>query len=264
MKRSVILRCLILTLSVITFNLWTFPIRAAEGNSGDDLGVGVSINAEHKLAKALKLELDVETRTQDGLNHLERWSFGLGLDYKLVKGIKADVGYVLIERYRLSERTKQGNVISGYWAPRHRWYVGVFELLEWHRWKISLRERYQLTHSPLQYVPKYVGTHCDCTDDWYGMRLTDEKKGGSQEHLLRSRLSVSYNIPHCKLTPSLSVEMLNDLAHSFDIDQLRYSLVFDYSLSKRKSLTLEWRYKDREDNDEADGHLIGLGYKFTF
>lgn len=230
----------------------------------DDTGFGISVSADHKLAKGVKLQLEAEVRSQDGLGMFERWAFDVGLNYRLLSWLKADAGYAIMDRYHPSEQSSKGNCISGYWAPRHRWYASLSAQQEWGRLKVSLRERYQLTHSPLQYVPKYLGTHCDCAVDHYGQRLTDEVKGGQQDHMLRSRLQASYNIRHCPFTPEASIEVINDVANGFDVDQIRYSIGVDYSISKRRSLSLQWRYKDRADLEEANGHLFTLGYNFTF
>ena len=248
-------------LSVI-LSLFVFVSHAQDS----DLGAGLSVKAEHKLAKGLRIEAEAEVRTQDGLQSLERWGLDVGLTYKPDLSIlKFDMGYSLMDRYHLSEVTGKGNVISGYWGPRHRYYAGLVVQPDLgKRWKVSLRERVQITHTPLLYVPKYLGTHCECVQDHYGTRLTDEAKGGDQDILLRSRLQAAYNIRHCKFTPVVSIEMLNDLVSGFAIDQMRYSIGVDYSIDKRKSLALEWRYKDRTDNDESNGHLITLGYNFSF
>lgn len=229
----------------------------------DDLGVGLAVSAEHKLARGLKLQLEAEVRTQDQAQSLERWALDMGLCYRLASSLKADAGYVLMDRYHLSEVTNRGNILNGYWAPRHRWYGGVSWQYQWHRLKLSWRERYQLTHSPLQYVPKYVGPTAG-RPDHVGMRLTDEVKAGDQEHILRSRLQASYNIRHCSLTPIVSVELLSDLAQGMAVDQLRYSLGIGYAISKHRTLSLDWRYKDRADGDEANGHLFTLSYAFDF
>lgn len=232
--------------------------------AADDFGYGLSVSAEHKLAKGLKLQAEAEVRTQSQFSSLERWAFDLGLDYKLASWLKTDVGYVLMDRYHLSKVTSKGNVISGHWAPRHRWYAGLSFQHEIGRLKFSLRERYQLTHSPLQYVPKYSTDPSFGIGRPFGQRLTDEVEAGDQDHILRSRLQLSYNIRHCRFTPVASVELLNDLANGFTVDQLRYSFGIDYSFNKRTSLNLVWRYKDRADNDEANGHLFTLGYNFQF
>lgn len=217
-------------------------------------GYGLSAGAERKLAKGLKLEAEAEVRTQNGFGSLERWAVDVGLNYKLIFGLKADLGYCLMDRYHRGDVTSKGNLLSGYWAPRHRWYVGLTEQQEWGRWKVSLRERYQLTHSPLQYVPKYTPA---------GVRMTDDVKAGNREHVLRSRLQASYNIRHCKFDPSASIEIINDLQQG-GIDQMRYTFGVDYSQDKRTTWSLQLRYKDRDDADESDGWLFTLGYNYSF
>lgn len=243
-------------LALLILSLWS---GSAVRLIAQDFGLGVS--ADHKLAKGLKLQLEAEVRTQDCVQSLERWAFDVGLSYRLASSLKADAGYVIMDRYHLSEVTGKGNILSGYWAPRHRWYAGMSYQYEWRRFKFSWRERYQLTHSPLQYVPKRVGPDAG-RPDLVGTRLTDAVKAGDQEHLLRSRLQAAYNIRHCRLTPVLGVELLSDAAHGLSVDQLRYSLALDYALSKHHGLSLEWRYKDRADSDEANGHLLTLTYSF--
>lgn len=251
------------TLLLVMLLMAVSPVAMAADH---DLGTGLSVSAEHKLAKGLKVEAEAEVRTQDGLNSLERWSLDVGLTYKPQSSwLRMGIGYALMDRYHLSEVTGKGNLVNGYWGPRHRFYAGVTVLPDLgKRWKVSLRERIQLTHTPLQYVPKYNGTHCDCEHDHYGTRLTDEEAGGDQDILLRSRLQVGYNIRHCKFSPVVSVEFLNDLTSGFDLDQIRLGAGVDYSIDKRRSLSLEWRYKDRTDSDESNGHLFILGYNFSF
>lgn len=221
---------------------------------GEEMGYGLSASGEKKLAKGLKLEAEAEVRSQEGFSQLERWAMDLSLNYKIATGWKADLGYCLMDRYHLGETTGKGNLLSGYWAPRHRWYVSLVEQLETGRWKFSLRERYQLTHSPLQYVPKYTPE---------GVRMTDEVKAGDQEHIMRCRLQAAYNIRHCKFDPTCSIEALYDLKNG-GVDQLRYSVGVDYSLSKQTTWSLDLRYKDRDDSDESNGWLLTVGYHYSF
>lgn len=236
---------------------------------GEDLGVGLGAGLEYKLAKGLKLNAEAEVRTQDNMQAMERWALDLGLSYRWLKHLKSEVGYCLMDRYHLSGTTGKGNLLNGYWTPRHRLYAGLAEQQEWGRWKVSLRERYQFTATPKRNVPKFVGVHgCPdetyCVTDHYGERLSDEIKGGDSDHLLRQRLQVQYNIRHCKFDPFASVEMINDLGHSFSIDQMRYTLGIDYTLSKHAVWSLQCRYKDRADSDESNGWLLTLGYNYTF
>lgn len=222
---------------------------------GDDMGYGVSVGTEKKIVKGLKLSAEAEVRTQNTFADFERWALDLGLSYRLASWLKSDVGYSFINRYHTSEVTSKGNTIHGYWGPRHRYYGGLTGQFEVGRWRLSLRERYQYTYSPLQYVPKYRAD---------GKRLTDEADGPDHDHVLRSRLSASYNIRHSKFEPSASIELLSDLSSALSTDQIRFTLGMDYKLSKKSTLGLQWRYKDRADQDESNGHLVTLGYSFSF
>lgn len=221
---------------------------------GDDMGYGVSVSADRKIVKGLKVSGEAELRSQNQVADFERWTVGLGVDYKMLSWLKVDAGYSFINRYHTSVMTSKGNALNGYWGPRHRWYGGVACAYETKRWKVSLRERYQYTYSPMQYVPKYG-------DD--GKRLTDEEEGGS-DHVLRSRLQAAYNIRHSKFSPFASIELINDLTAGFAVDQIRYTIGTDYKLNKVSSLSIQWRYKDRSDNDESNGHLFTVGYNYSF
>lgn len=239
---------------------------AADGE-GADQGFGLSVGTEVKLTKGVKLQAEAEVRTQDAFSALERWTLDVGLDWKISKRFKYDVGYQLMDRYHLHEDKTAGEkydnhpyTVSGYWGPRHRLYTGITGGYTVGRWRLSLRERYQYTHTPLQYVPRYWVNK----DGNPGKRRTDAVKEQSDEHLLRSRVQASYNIKHSKFEPFASIEMLNDMGHHFGIDQMRYTLGTDYKLDKKQVLTLQWRYKDRTDSDEAGGHLITLGYQYSF
>jgi len=240
-----------LLLSIVSLVLLATSAMA----QSDDMGYGLSVGTEKKIVKGLKFSAEAEARSQNGLSDLERWSIDLSLSYKLTPWLKSDVGYAFINRYHTSEVTSKGNTINGFWGPRHRYYAGLTGSMDLGRWKLSLRERYQLTHSPLQYVPKYRAD---------GKRLTDEVEGDDQDHTLRSRLAASYNIKHSKFEPFASIELLNNLTSGFAIDQVRYTVGTDYKLNKHSALTLQWRYKDRAGDDEGGGHLVTLGYNISF
>lgn len=220
-----------------------------------DLGYGLSVDAEKKLAKGLKAEAEVEVRTQNAMADLERWAFSLGLSYRLAPWLKTDAGYTFIDRYHTSYLTGKGNTVSGDWSPRHRGYLGLTGQYETKRWKWSLRERYQYTCSPLQYVPKHRPD---------GKRLTDEEEPTDHDHVLRSRLRVSYNIRHSKFQPYASVELISDLTKALATDQTRLVLGTDYKLDKKTSLSVQWQYKDRTGSDDNNGHLITVGYNHSF
>ena len=39
---------------------------------------------------------------------------------------------------------------------------------------------------------------------------------------------------------------------------------YDYKINKTNKLTVFYRYTTEDDDDEVNGHLVGLGYKVDF
>lgn len=240
---------------LLFFLLVSLPSVVAQTPDSDETeaSYGLSASVDHKLAKGLHLEGEAELRMLSGFSDMERWALSLGIDYKLLSWLKADAGYAFINRYKTSKVTNAGNVRNGFWSPRHRWYGSLSGSYDIGRWSWSLRERYQYTYAPLQYVPKYTPA---------GKRLTDEAEAGTHEHLLRSRLAVSYNIRHSKFEPEASIEFHNDLSRGFSLDEIRYVCSLDYKLSKVQTFSLTFRYTDNRDDDDATVLLVGYSYKF--
>ena len=219
----------------------------------DNVGIGFVAGIDKKVVRGLHVRAEAEMRTQDVLSHQERWSIDVSANYRIRPWLRVNAGYNFFDRYKLSRVTERGNTVEDYWSPRHRWYGAVTGQYSVGRWKFGLRERYQYTYSPLQYVPKYRSD---------GVRLTDEAAEGNHEHLLRSRLSAQYNIRHCALTPGVFVELLSDLSEQFNEDQMRYGVTLDYSIDKHHALALQWRYEDHHSG--VNESLFFIGYNFSF
>jgi len=240
-----------LLLLLLTVLLWS-PLLA-EDDGDTDACYGVSASVDRKLAKGLHVEAETEVRLQNAGSGMERWTLGLGMDYKLASWLKVDGGYEFLNRYKPERTTAGGNRVNGYWSPRHRWYAGLTGAWAVGRWSLSLRERYQGTHAPLQYVPKYRPD---------GFRLTDEAEEDETEHLLRSRLQAKYNIRHCKFSPSASIELHQDMSSGMHLDEVRYVVGGDYKLTKTQTLNLHCRYEERMGKSDGVVVLVGYGYAF--
>lgn len=194
-----------------------------------------------------------EYRTNDGMSATERWTASAGLDYKLCKWLKLSADYKLIYRHIDSRTTKKGNIVSDYWSVRHRAGLSLTGSYRLNRLTLSLRERYQYTYRGEQSVAKWDG------DD--GTAKSDEIIESKSKHVLRSRLKVEYNIRKSHFTPFASCEFYNSLS-DFTHDKVRYTIGTDYKINKKHSLNAFYRYVDTSDDDESDGHVIGIGYKF--
>lgn len=219
----------------------------------DDWGVWTTVTVEKKLTKKWSVNAEGEYRTRDGVSATERWSGAIGTDYKFFKWLKADIGYTYIHSRQPGETTKKGNIIPGHWLPRHRFNASITGSIEWNRFKFSLRERWQYTYRPQQYVEKYD------KDD--GTRKNDELVKAKAEHMVRSRLQIEYDIAKCDFTPYVSCELYHN---SYGIDKTRWTAGTEYKINKKHSVEAYYRYQDKADDDESNGHVIGVGYKFKF
>ena len=220
----------------------------------DDFGVWTSLSAKKKLAKGVNLSAEAEYRTRDGLKNSERWAGNIGVDVRLLPWLKADAGYTYIYQNNPTETTKKGNIVPSYWYSRHRVTASLTGSVKWNRLEFSLRERWQYTYRPEKTVPKF--------DDDGVTPKDDEVVKGKGKNVLRSRLQVEYNIAKkCPFTPFASCE----LYHSGDgLDKTRWTVGTEYKISKKHTVEVYYRYQNRADEDEADNHVLGLGYTFKF
>lgn len=267
-----------------------------------DFGVWTSIEASTKLNKQLELSLEGEYRTQDMSSQSERIATGISLSYKnkKVPFLKADVGYSVMSMYGLGETTikyeknddgsyeqdengnfipKHKNVDAPYWYTRHRGTASLTGSVKWGRFKFSLRERYQFTHRMRSYCDRerwyYNPFHVMFPDDIPEYELDDDPesedysymtdtKSAKNDHKLRSRLAVSYDIKKCPFEPFIEVEVYNQLDNAFAYDKIRYTIGTEYKINKEHKLTLYYRCQDYADTDEVVNHVLGIGYAFEF
>lgn len=205
------------------------------------------------MAKGLSGYAEGEYRTADELDATERWAASAGLNYKLWNWLKMSAGYTYIHRHVESRTTKKGNIVSDYWQPRHRVSFALTGSYSWNRFTFSLRERYQYTYNTAQTVAKWDG------DD--GSAKSDEVIEAKGKHVLRSRLKAEYNIRKSGFTPFATIELYNSL-NGFTYEKTRWTLGTDYKFNKRHSISAFYRYIDRSDDDDANSHVIGIGYSF--
>ena len=257
---------------LLPFYLFTFLPLCASAQS-DDFGLDFSLEAQKKLSKSWSASLEGELRTRNNTKTVDRWSLGLGLDYKVAKWLKASAGYTFL--YDHNQRTSyfdatDDEVLDGdaevgdakkyadYWGPRHRFNVSLtFDKKLIGDFRFSLRERWQYTYRPEQTVDQ----RWDCLNNTYDGK--QKVYGGTGKNVLRSRLQVEYDKKGLALTPYANVELFN----AWSLQKIRYQAGLDWKLSKQHSLGFFYRYQHvRSDDDdfEPNIHMIGLGYKFKF
>ena len=120
------------------------------------------------------------------------------------------------------------------------------------RVELSLRERYRYTYRPTKTTTRY---------DFDNQYWEDTQVKSKSQHILRSRFKVEWDIPKCKVDPWASVEVFNNRM----LDKVRYSAGADYSLLKKHTFGVYYRYQRVYNDDEEDNaHYIGVSYKFKF
>lgn len=94
-----------------------------------------------------------------------------------------------------------------------------------------------------------------------GSMKADELIEASHKHVLRSRLKAEYNIRKSGFIPFASCELYNSLS-GFAYEKTRWTVGTDYKFNKRHSVSVFYRYIDQSDDDDTNGHVIGVGYSF--
>lgn len=254
-------------IKLFIFSLFVSASAIAQSEGGLILGGEV----EKKINKQWSLGFETDFRTRNNFKTVDRWSLGVGVDYKLNKWLKADAGYSLLD-YNIREKvehytTEKGNAKihwrPSYWGIKHRFHVsltGSHKLTN--GLKFSLRERWQYTYRPEKAVTRWTFREDVSNQD---MRLDDDYvRTGKGKNQLRSRLQVELDKKRALFTPFASLELYN----SWAIEKIRYSIGTDIRLNKQHSLSVYYRFQDMKNVDEEDYdpdmHFLGLGYKFKF
>lgn len=246
------------------------PLSYSSAQS-DDFGLDFSVEAEKKIDKQWSVSLEGELRRRDDAKTNDRWSIGLGVDYKIAKWVKASAGYSLLyDNTKRISYSDQEDVDDGdfdevgmpkkcaqYWAPRHRFNVSLtFDKKLFGDFRFSLRERWQYTWRP----EHTVSERWSYLDEAYDGKV--KTYGGSGKNVLRSRLQVEYDRKGLSLTPYANVEFWN----AWKLQKTRYTVGLDWKLSKQHAVGAFYYYQKVNDDDdlEPNRHLLGVSYKFKF
>ena len=238
-------------LTIISAFVLMVPFCAA----AQDFGLDINIGLQKKIIKGLNIAADFELQTQDMSSKLERITAGIDISYKPIDYFKFGAGYIFIDKFCPKHQTDSGNTVVDYWSPRNRVHFYVTGILPIGNFELSLRERYQYTHRSRVSVKKTNSA---------GVAQDPKIVTSKDSHALRSRLLASYKIKPIKLSPYFSLELYNDLVHSFDVDKLKVTAGMEYTLLKHHVFDLFYRYTAGIADSGDDGHLLGVGYKFKF
>ena len=259
-------------------------LHAIGDNDNDEFGIWTTFEIAQKANKRTKLAFDAELRSIEGVSNVERVAIGAKVDYKLGEWkdekfgkfqLKTNAGYSFIVSQSLAETSIKDiidpdndmynyNIDAAYWATRNRVYATLSGEYKVGRLEISLRERLQYTHTSSATTDETKirwERQGGIKGDWVRVESIEREMKDAKHNLsLRSRLSVKYDIPNCKITPFASAELYTKLNEWKGYDKMRYRGGASYKINKKNSVSLYYLYQDIGDIDEPGGHAIGLEY----
>lgn len=235
-----------------------FLVNIIQGTKAQtDFGVWMDANVEKKLDKHWIIEGELGARTCDNSKSMDRYSLGVGTDYKMNKYLKFSIGYNFLYDHRGNTQTyhKDGSInkiTPSYWWPRHRFLFGITGSYNISNLGLSWREMYQYTYRSIAKNKKYDTD----TEEWENVK-------SKSQHLLRSRFQINYHLKHTPLTPFGNIELYHG---KNGLQKTRYTLGSNIVIAKRHDLKLYYRYQDlrANDDDDLDTHILGISYTYKF
>ncbi len=252
--------------------------------SSDEFGVWGTFEFSKKVNKKSKFVIDTEIRSIEAVSNFERIAVGAKLDYEIKQWknperviskieLKSNIGYCFIYGHYLSEKSIKEyidevgeynyNIDEAYWAARNRVYITLTGEMNIGRFEVSLRERLQYTHTGSVTIDetKYRWEkQGGIKGEWAPTTEIEPELKEAKENLsLRSRLSVKYDIPNCKISPFISAELYTRLDKWQIFDKARYRAGASYKINKKNDISLFYLYEDVSGND-PNCHAIGFEY----
>ena len=266
---------------------------AQAGGDEDNKGLWTTFEASKKVTKRFKVGGEAEFRTADYAKEVERFALGVNGQYKINNYLKANAGYIFILGYN-PESSKDKfddngdyegyNLDQAYWEKRNRFYVALSGSYKIGRIELSVRERLQYTRtnsaivdeekhrfniseSPIydefgDYVFDEDGNVITIREkEEKPVKTVPELKETDHNTVLRSRLSVKWNIPKSKINPFVSTELYSRINHGWDgFDKLRSRIGASYKINKDNALEFYYLFEKAGKKGKPNTHAIGIGY----
>ena len=173
------------------------------------------------------------------------------------EGYDWDNQLIKIDEYNVNER---------YWRNRHRSSLGISaEYSPNKRWSFQLKETMQYSHYCREDSINQLEFRYDEDDDVdgdYKVKRDLKSVDPKDRLILRSKFTVEYNVKGIPLNPFASIDYGCGL--NYTANKWKYSVGTDYTINKKHKLTLYYRFQTEDDDDEPNGHMLGMGYKIKF
>lgn len=252
-------------------------------------GLRSNIGVEKKISKGFDASLDARYHQTDNFQSTDRWSIGLSLGKRLYRNeaktfnVKAGLGYKYMNvyngwetKYKDNDEGIQDNLDPQYYIKngydfnlnnsyvdsRHRVTASLQAAVELGRFKISLRESYQFTHTDSAQYSK--DKYRFKNGEFDHMETVTDGKSASNKNVLRSKIGIDYNIPHWKYDPFISYELFNGIDNAFKTDKSRITAGIEFSFNKMHNFEVAYMWQNQHDDDEPAGSFICVSYKLEF
>ena len=252
-------------------------------------GLRSNIGIEKSISKGFDASLDFRYHQTDNFKNTDRWSVGVSVDKRIYRNkaktfnVKAGLGYKFMNVYNgwttkykddyegiednldpqyYTDNGYDFNLNNSYVDSRHRVTTSLQASAELGRFKISLREAYQFTHTDSAEYSKDKYRFKNGVFDH--METVTDGKSASNKNVLRSKINIDYNIPHWKYDPFVSYELFNGIDDGFKTDKSRITAGVEFSFNKKHNFEVAYMWQNQHDDDEPAGSFICLGYKFEF
>lgn len=267
----------LLLLSALSFVL--LPV-VAQRDYDSDFGTWLELDAKKKLGVSpFSLGVNGGLRMDDNSSSVNRLSVGLDASYKMSKYLKFTLGYTFLDNYK-KDKWKDGTddnvwdkrkrVTDDNWRNSHRFYFDISPDIKVARLlRISLRERYQYTFTPVDRYTRSSYYYREVNDDLVLMegRTKHEEMSDAREHkhVLRSRLKFEIDKKGLDWSPFVSIEAHNNLRSKMHMRKLRTALGTEYKIDRHHSLGAAYILtRENEEGDKDLLHAINLSYSYKF
>lgn len=270
---------------VVTIVLMLFCLS---GMAQDEFGFDIGVVTEKKFNKRLDGELSVNTRFQDvpENTYAERLAFGAGLGYKIVNtkkfDLKASAGFEYIRQVKPTEqeytnkgklkvthqksfdRTRTSIGLGASFKPNKRWIFSLKETVQYNHYAAYTRQicKFDKKMKDGEFYYNYDENfswieNCDNADDF------EEKTYEAKDRfILRNKLTIKYDIRHSIFSPYASADYGCGLNYS--TNKWKFTAGTEIEFSKKHNMDVFYRYQTEDDDDEPNGHLLGIGYIMKF
>lgn len=220
----------------------------------------------------------------------------------VMNGYTEKSGYKVADAY-WRNRMRTSASVSATYAPTRRWSFTLKETLQYNRYcstdsigrMRTVESHYKwraygtdleagnLSDYPYRWVDREDGTRMyyydsnlygvNDEDNLYAKQVVEDvtpyeevdtksPREAKDKWVLRNKLTVKYDVRGLPLAPYASIDYgvgLNYTAHKW-----KYTIGSEYTINKQHEFNLFYRFSHDDDDDEPNGHLLGVGYKYSF